>query len=264
MHSGLHSTRVSRRHMKPGARRVLLLSTDTGEREGDEKRVITRPYVPRLVLLHASATGLPFVAACRNRRRAAPVHAVRAKKRTDLKEPTMRPNVPSPSRSITRSEGVRSSSSFCEVGTLAVLARLDDRSSAGGDRIGPAEVAAALDLHPLVETSAVVLRGGDDPTLVAYVVADPVSATALRGFLADRVPDDMIPAQFVGLPALPIAPNGKLDRAALPDPCPDNLLPDGPQAVDVDQGAPDVPHSESTQCPAWPDGSRTRPGRRSG
>ena len=53
--------------------------------------------------------------------------------------------------------------------------------------------------------------------LVAYVVGE-VAADALRQSLRQRLPGAMVPAAFVFLPALPITPNGKIDRTALPDP----------------------------------------------
>lgn len=60
---------------------------------------------------------------------------------------------------------------------------------------------------------------GLDRRLVAYVVGVPARATAaLRAFLRERLPEYMIPARFVSLPALPVGANGKLARAALPVP----------------------------------------------
>jgi amino acid adenylation domain-containing protein len=57
------------------------------------------------------------------------------------------------------------------------------------------------------------------PRLVAYVVADrPLAVAELRAHLAERLADYMLPAQFVQLERMPLAPSGKVNRAALPDP----------------------------------------------
>jgi hypothetical protein len=72
---------------------------------------------------------------------------------------------------------------------------------------------------------------GDGPVLAAYVVSAPdarLTASTLREFLASRLPDYMIPSHFVKLSALPVTPNGKLDRSALPAPAPENQLPHRP------------------------------------
>jgi acyl carrier protein len=57
-----------------------------------------------------------------------------------------------------------------------------------------------------------------------------LTAADLREFLATRLPDYMIPGQFVAIAALPMTPNGKLDKAALPEPAAENLLPSGAPA----------------------------------
>ncbi|HEV7517010.1 MAG TPA: amino acid adenylation domain-containing protein, partial [Thermoanaerobaculia bacterium] len=81
-------------------------------------------------------------------------------------------------------------------------------------------VEAILLTHPAVEKAAVVVSryAGDDPRLVAYVVAgigEPVRGSALREFLGQRLPAYMVPSGFVSLSALPLTPNGKVDRRAL-------------------------------------------------
>ncbi len=121
-------------------------------------------------------------------------------------------------------------------GEIAFLGRLDEQVKVRGYRIELGEIITCLDQHPGVEASTVTLRQGAGPegagepaSLVAYVIlADTghVTATDLREFLARRLPDYMVPAQFVAMPALPMNANGKLDRAALPVPGADNLLPD--------------------------------------
>jgi thioesterase domain-containing protein len=81
-----------------------------------------------------------------------------------------------------------------------------------------------------VAQAVVVLRRDDpaNPRLIAYWVADPAESAKrsagvadgepLRAFLAERLPDHLIPAAFVELPVLPLSGNGKLDRKALPAP----------------------------------------------
>ncbi|HSF40221.1 MAG TPA: amino acid adenylation domain-containing protein [Thermoanaerobaculia bacterium] len=106
---------------------------------------------------------------------------------------------------------------------LEFLGRIDDQIKIRGHRVEPGEVAAALGSHPGLRDAAVALRSvGDDRRLVAWIVARDrarrPAATELRRFLAERLPEPMIPAAFVHLDVLPLTPNGKLDRRALPDP----------------------------------------------
>ena len=129
---------------------------------------------------------------------------------------------------------------------IAFLGRLDRQVKIRGFRIEPAEIVAALNLVPQVKASAVVARAtrGDEPELVAYIVAAdhaPPTAPELRAFLASRLPDYMIPAWFVRIAVLPVTLNGKLDDAALPPACADNLLPGhaGALSGDVDGSAED-------------------------
>jgi acyl carrier protein len=78
-----------------------------------------------------------------------------------------------------------------------------------------------LGQHPAVQAS-VVIATEDAPgekQLVAYLVLSPgatVSATALREYLRQRVPDYMVPAAFVAIPSLPVTEQGKVNRVALP------------------------------------------------
>ncbi|HEU4594350.1 MAG TPA: phosphopantetheine-binding protein, partial [Pyrinomonadaceae bacterium] len=92
------------------------------------------------------------------------------------------------------------------------------------------EIETALGQHPSVRECVVHADadGAGDKRLVAYVVAggSAPSASELRAFLKERLPDYMIPAAFVSLAALPLTPNGKLDRKALPRPDADATVED--------------------------------------
>ncbi|AGY58438.1 non-ribosomal peptide synthetase [Gloeobacter kilaueensis] len=109
-------------------------------------------------------------------------------------------------------------------GVLEFVGRLDNQVKLRGFRIELAEVEAALVSYPdLREATATVWQNETtgDRSLVAYVVGEedrPLPAVQLRAYLKERLPEYMIPSLFVALPQLPLTANGKLDRAALPDP----------------------------------------------
>jgi len=102
-------------------------------------------------------------------------------------------------------------------GALEFLGRVDDQVKIRGFRVEPGEVEAALARHPQVRECAVLVREGTGGTaLAAYVVPrGETDAEALRGWLAERLPAVLVPAGWVLLPALPLNPNGKVDRQAL-------------------------------------------------
>ncbi len=120
-------------------------------------------------------------------------------------------------------------------GNLEFLGRLDLQVKIRGYRVEPGEVEAALARHPAVRQAAVSARehrGGK--RLAAYVVPHEgarVTPAELREHLAATLPGFMVPSAIALLEALPLNPNGKVNRQALPDP---------------DWGAPSVPLSPRT------------------
>jgi amino acid adenylation domain-containing protein len=108
-------------------------------------------------------------------------------------------------------------------GEIEFLGRIDEQVKIRGNRIELGEISATLHRHSAVRSSVVVVgaHGSGEQRLIAYVVpADGArpSTEQLRAHLAQHLPNDMVPAAFVCLEELPMTPNGKVDRAALPAP----------------------------------------------
>jgi amino acid adenylation domain-containing protein len=103
-------------------------------------------------------------------------------------------------------------------GTLRYHGRVDGQLKVRGHRVEPGEVEAVLSTHPAVAECAVVAH---EARLVGYLVPRPgeeQDPTALREWLAGRLPSAFVPTFIRWVPALPRTPNGKLDRRALPPP----------------------------------------------
>ncbi|MCA5966415.1 non-ribosomal peptide synthetase [Pseudomonas sp. P129] len=111
-------------------------------------------------------------------------------------------------------------------GNLKFLGRNDDQVKIHGLRIEPGDIQACLISHPGIEQAIVLVRdeqpGGQ--RLVAYYTGTQLPVETLREVLRAQLPDYMVPALFVHLDAMPLSPNGKLDRKALPAPGQDALL----------------------------------------
>ncbi len=114
-------------------------------------------------------------------------------------------------------------------GILEYLGRVDNQVKIRGYRIELGEIEAILAGHPEVQSCAVLARE-DSPgnkQLVGYVVSRGGGTPAVEGmsdFLKMRLPEYMVPAQFVLLESLPLTQNGKVDRKALPAPSEANLI----------------------------------------
>ncbi|MFL6118292.1 amino acid adenylation domain-containing protein, partial [Actinophytocola sp.] len=132
-------------------------------------------------------------------------------------------------------------------GELEFLGRADDQVKVRGFRIELGEVEAALREHPDVTDAVAAVRPdtAGHKRLLGYVVADPApTGGELRDFLAERLPEYMVPTGFAVIDALPMSPNGKVDRRALPQP---DLAPAAAHYV-----APTTP-VESTLAQVWAD-----------
>ncbi|MFC8535892.1 amino acid adenylation domain-containing protein [Streptomyces sp. NPDC057249] len=107
-------------------------------------------------------------------------------------------------------------------GLLDHVSRADDQVKLRGFRIEPGEIEAALLARPGVTAACAVIREDTpgDRRLVAYAVTtdEGPSPAALRDALAEALPHYLVPAVVVVLDALPLLPNGKTDRRALPRP----------------------------------------------
>jgi amino acid adenylation domain-containing protein/non-ribosomal peptide synthase protein (TIGR01720 family) len=106
---------------------------------------------------------------------------------------------------------------------LEYLGRVDHQIKLRGFRIEPGEIEATLAQHPAVREAVVMAREDvpGDKRLVAYLTttgASLPSTSELRSFLLTSLPDYMVPGVFVAMEAMPLTPNGKIDRRALPAP----------------------------------------------
>jgi amino acid adenylation domain-containing protein len=108
-------------------------------------------------------------------------------------------------------------------GEIEFLGRVDDQVKIHGHRVELGEISATLHRHSAVRSSVVVVgaHGSGERRLIAYVVpaeGGRPDTEQLRADLAQHLPSYMVPAAFVCLEELPMTPNGKVDRAALPAP----------------------------------------------
>src|SRR4029450_7626076 len=110
-------------------------------------------------------------------------------------------------------------------GNIEYVGRSDNQIKIRGFRIEPGEIESELRQHPEIREAVVIAREGQrgEKRLVAYFVPSgmrTLDSGELRAFLKQTLPDHMIPAFFVAMESMPLTPNGKIDRDALPAPDP--------------------------------------------
>jgi amino acid adenylation domain-containing protein len=108
-------------------------------------------------------------------------------------------------------------------GSIEFLGRIDQQVKLRGYRIELGEIEIALRQHSAIQEAVVNVQKDSpgDKRLVAYVVLQEPGAPshqALKGYLQQKLPEYMIPSAFVVVDRLPLLPNGKVDRQALPAP----------------------------------------------
>jgi hypothetical protein len=103
-------------------------------------------------------------------------------------------------------------------GTLEYLGRIDQQIKLRGYRIELGEIEATLRTYPGVQEAVVLLQEEDASRkyLVAYVVGVGLAPALLQDSLRERLPEYMVPTIIVELESLPLLPNGKINRHALP------------------------------------------------
>ncbi|HSO17593.1 MAG TPA: amino acid adenylation domain-containing protein [Arthrobacter sp.] len=128
-------------------------------------------------------------------------------------------------------------------GSLEFLSRTDEQVKVRGFRVELGEIEAALSSHPQVDRAVAVADGDPAHRLVAYYTGT-AGPEELRALAAVKLPDYMVPAVLMHLPAIPLTPHGKLDRKALPAPT---------AAAGASRGAAPATADERTMCGIFAD-----------
>jgi len=125
-------------------------------------------------------------------------------------------------------------------GNVEFLGRIDHQVKIRGFRIELGEIETVLRQHSAINDAVVVAREDTpgDKRVVAYFVATPGAApttAGLRSFMREKLPEYMLPSVFVTLRRMPLTPNGKVDRRALPAPAQAELASTGTFAAPTDE-----------------------------
>jgi surfactin family lipopeptide synthetase A len=135
-------------------------------------------------------------------------------------------------------------------GNIECQGRTDDQVKIRGCRIELGEIESVLEGHPGVRQSVVVAREDrrGDKRLIAFVIPSGTTAPdriELRALLKQKLPDYMVPSDYVVLDSIPVTPNGKVDRLALRAPETSDFLDSG--------SVPPADEFERLICEAWAD-----------
>jgi amino acid adenylation domain-containing protein/thioester reductase-like protein len=107
-------------------------------------------------------------------------------------------------------------------GNIQYMGRVDHQVKIRGYRIELGEIESAIAQYPEIREAAVIVRddGAGEKRLVAYIVSKTNTDLGfkLRGYLKEKLPEYMVPNTFVMMDSMPLTPNGKVDRRALPTP----------------------------------------------
>lgn len=130
-------------------------------------------------------------------------------------------------------------------GNIECLGRVDDQVKIRGFRIELGEISAVLETHDKVKEAVVTARvvSGEEKELIAYTTGD-AKAIELRNFLKEKLPRYMVPTYYVGVKAIPLTSNGKIDRKALP-------MPNESHRPALENFAPAVTDTEKKLAKVW-------------
>lgn len=105
-------------------------------------------------------------------------------------------------------------------GNIEFLGRSDFQIKLNGYRIELGEIESVISQHEAVKENVVIFKN-NDKRLIAYLTTQQgveVTISTIRDFLSERLPAYMLPTTFIFLEKMPLTPNGKFDRKALPEP----------------------------------------------
>ncbi len=110
---------------------------------------------------------------------------------------------------------------YCHDGQIEFVGRIDDQVKIRGFRIELGEIETVINLYPQIQEAIVIAKQeatGLKRLYAYFISSQPLNTSELRHFMADKLPQYMIPAFFIQLDAFPLTANGKIDRLALPNP----------------------------------------------